>query len=109
MAVNLTWVEVVGNDIQGAINLLPDGGGTVYMPGREYNVTATVTINKPNVTILGDGPGKIGLPAPTLPGTTRGTVITCPNGGTLPVFVIGASGCTIEGVRMTQLGIPTGG
>ena len=106
MTVNLTWVEVIGNDIQGAVNSLPAGGGTVYMPGRDYSVTGSVTINKPNVTILGDGPGEIGLPAPP---PARGTLVFCPNGASFPIFKIEKSYCTIDGLRMTQGGIPVGG
>src|SRR5262249_42203116 len=103
MAVNLTWIEVVGNDIQGAVNRLPPGGGTVYLPAREYHVATTVRIDKPNVTVLGDGPGEIGASgAPS-------TLVACPTGGSFPVFRIEKSRCTIRGLRVTQLGIPQGG
>lgn len=96
MPVNLTWIEVAGDNVQAAVDdpsLV--NGGVVYMPLRQYNLSAPVTINRPNITILGDGPGA--------------TIVTRPNGFATPVFIIEKSGCSIEGLRITQLGIPIGG
>lgn len=42
-----------------AIASLPAAGGTVFIPTGRYRVGDTVTIEKPRVTLLGEGPGSM--------------------------------------------------
>lgn len=43
--------------IQDAINDLPDGGGTVYIPSGSYPISSTVLLID-NLSFIGEGPGK---------------------------------------------------
>jgi hypothetical protein len=51
--------------IQAAIDALPDTGGVVYIPAGTYVLTAGLQLNRPGVTLLGDGVGTIIRPQTT--------------------------------------------
>jgi hypothetical protein len=51
--------------IQAAIDALPDAGGTVYIPAGTYLLTAGLQLNRPGVTLLGDGVATIIRPQTT--------------------------------------------
>jgi hypothetical protein len=51
-------VGVDSTTIQGAINSLPAGGGTVFIPAGTYQISTPITVNISNVTLEGDGLGR---------------------------------------------------
>lgn len=67
------WVSLVGpatvvvaadgsgetTDIQEGIDMLPAGGGVVYVKEGTYTVTSSIVINKSNVSIIGSGKSTI--------------------------------------------------
>jgi hypothetical protein len=46
------------NAIKAALAFLPAAGGTIYFPAGLYRTTSTITIDKDNVSITGDGAGQ---------------------------------------------------
>ena len=57
---DIQWVQVTNADtptsgIQEAINALPSGGGTAYLPPGTYTITTQINIGTANTRILGDG------------------------------------------------------
>ena len=50
-----SWSDVRDfGDLQAAINALPPEGGTVFVPRGTWTLSAGVTVNAPNVTIIGE-------------------------------------------------------
>jgi Pectate lyase superfamily protein len=97
------WIDVVADygadktgatdttaQIQNAINAMPAGGGTLYFPTGTYQVSATITIDKP-VRVLGSG---------------RNISVIATNHATNPVFVLttGAQGAGFEEIRISTVG-----
>ncbi len=50
-------------DLAAAVALLPDAGGVVYVPRGTWLMSAGVVVDRPNVTILGEGPASVLGPA----------------------------------------------
>ena len=57
VATNVVATDGTGDytDIQTAIDALPAGGGVVYIKEGTYNITASIDIDKDNVSIIGAG------------------------------------------------------
>lgn len=78
-------------DIQGAIGMLPDDGGTVYIRAGEYSLSEGIHITKSNITISGEA----------------GTLIRLNNDVNEPIILVGSDKETpttiIENIKIENL------
>jgi hypothetical protein len=101
--------------INAALAVLPSTGGAIYIPRGRYRTTSTITINKNNVTIIGDGGGNF---SNTLFIETLNNVAVCaPSGATQIIgdFVTGSviriknRGCSIRDLTIDSTSNASGG
>ena len=71
--------------IQDAIKMLPDAGGVIYIKEGTYVVESKITINKPNVSIIGAG---------------RSTILVTTSNIKI-MEIAGVDNCVIQGIRFS--------